>query len=319
MRILVTGANGFIGRAVCAGATQRGMSVRGATRAEVQLPSGCEGGVVGRVDGDTDWGHALAGCDSVIHLAARVHVMRDNAKDPLAEFRKVNVEGTLNLGRQAARAGVRRFVFLSSIKVNGELSDIGRPFTADDSVAPADAYAVSKLEAETGLFALSRSTGMEVVIIRPPLVYGPGVKANFHSLMKWLAKGVPLPLGAVTQNRRSLVGLSNLVDFILVCLVHPAAANQVFLVSDGEDVSTSELLRRAAKALGVPARLLPVPKKVLEIGAALLGNAGAAQRLCGNLQADIAKSRELLGWNPPLSLDEGLRRAAQAFLHEATV
>jgi UDP-glucose 4-epimerase len=215
----------------------------------------------------------------------------------------------LNLARQAAAAGLRRFVFVSSIKVNGEATQLARPFIADDAPAPLDAYGVSKMEAEQGLREIARQTGMEVVIIRPPLVYGPGVKANFAAMMRWLKRGVPLPLGAI-HNQRSLVALDNLVDLILTCLTHPAATNQTFLVSDGEDVSTTELLRRMGQAMGKTARLLPVPASWLKVAASLVGKGDVAQRLCGSLQVDISKTRELLGWVPPVSLDEGLRRAA---------
>jgi nucleoside-diphosphate-sugar epimerase len=239
--------------------------------------------------------------------------MRDAASDPLLAYRAANVEGTLNLARQAAAAGVRRFVFVSSIKVNGEQTAAGQAFGADDTASPQDAYGISKAEAEAGLKAIAVSTGMEVVIIRPPLVYGPGVKATFLSMMRWLQRGVPLPLGAVTRNRRSLVALDNLVDLIVTCVHHPAAANQTFLVSDGEDLSTTGLLQRLAAAMGVPARLLPVPAWALEAGAALLGRRAMLQRLCGNLQVDITKTRDVLGWLPPIGVDEGLRRAAAGF------
>jgi len=241
--------------------------------------------------------------------------MHETANDPLAEFRKVNVDGTLNLARQAAAAGVRRFIFISSIKVNGEGSALGAPYLADAKPAPADPYGISKMEAEQGLRALAAETGMEVVIIRPVLVYGPGVKANFRSMMSWLNKGVPLPLGAI-HNQRSLVALDNLVDLIVTCIDHPAAANQTFLVSDGEDLSTTELLRRMGAALGKPARLLPVPAFMLQAGAALLGKRDMAQRLCGSLQVDISKTRELLNWTPPVSVDQALAKTAAHFLHD---
>ena len=248
-----------------------------------------------------------------MHLAARVHVMNDKSSDPLAEFRRVNVEGTAALARQAAVAGVRRFVFLSSVKVNGEFTKPGHPFTADDVPSPEDPYGVSKHEAEQLLRKIAIETGMEVVIIRPPLVYGPGVKANFESMMRWLARGVPLPLAAVTQNRRSLVALNNLVDLIVTCLNHPAAANQTFLVSDGEDLSTTQLLKRMGAAIGQPARLFYLPPALLKLGATIINKPGIYQRLCGSLQLDIAKTRQLLGWIPPVSVDEGLRRAAEGF------
>jgi UDP-glucose 4-epimerase len=318
MQVLVTGANGFVGSALCAEAVSRGMAVRGITRAPCDLPIGVENIAVGGIDGSTDWLDVLADCEVVVHLAARVHVMADTAANPLAEFRRVNVQGTLNLARQAAAAGVRRFVFVSSIKVNGEATQLGRPFTADDAPAPLDAYGVSKMEAEQGLREIARQTGMEVVIIRPPLVYGLGVKANFSAMMRWLKRGVPLPLGAI-HNQRSLVALDNLVDLIVTCLTHPAAANQTFLVSDGEDVSTTELLHRMGQALGKPARLLPVPASWLKLAAVLVGKPDVAQRLCGSLQVDISKTRELLGWNPPVSLDEGLRRAAAGMDRRASL
>jgi nucleoside-diphosphate-sugar epimerase len=268
---------------------------------------------MGSLSSETDWTVALANVDQVVHLAARVHVMNDKSTDPFAEFRQVNVDGTAKLARQAAAAGVRRFVYLSSIKVNGEFTQEGRPFTADDAPAPEDPYGVSKHEAEQALRQIAADRGMEVVIIRPPLVYGPGVKANFESMMRWLARGVPLPLAAVTQNRRSLVALDNLVDLIVTCLNHPAAANQTFLVSDGEDLSTAQLLKRMGAAMGQPARLFYLPPTLLKLGASMLRRPGIYQRLCGSLQLDIAKTRQLLGWTPPVSVDEGLRRAAEGF------
>jgi nucleoside-diphosphate-sugar epimerase len=264
--------------------------------------------LVGPIDGQTTWANALAGVDVVFHAAARVHVMADSSADHLAEFRLVNVAGTLNLARQALASGVRRFVFVSSVKVNGEETLPGQAFTESDVPAPLDPYGQSKHEAELGLRQLAADTGMEVVIVRPPLVYGPGVKANFASLMRAVQRGWPLPLGAV-HNQRSLVALDNLVDLIVTCLHHPAAANQTFLASDGQDLSTAELVRGMARAAGVPARLWPVPVWALRGAASALGKGAAVQRLCGNLQVDISKARNLLGWVPPLGVDEGLRRA----------
>lgn len=309
-KILVTGANGFVGRALCTEAILRGLAVRGITRSACGETAEVENVVVGGIDDSTDWRNALTACDAVIHLAARVHVMQEAAADPLEEFRRVNVQGTLNLARQAAATGVQRFVLVSSIKVNGEATRLGSPFTADDAPAPLDAYGVSKMEAEQGLRELATQTGMEVVIIRPPLVYGPGVKANFAAMMRWLKLGVPLPLGAI-HNQRSLVALDNLVDLIVTCLTHPAAANQTFLVSDGEDVSTTELLHRMGQAMGQPARLMPVPASWLKLAAAMVGKQDVAQRLCGSLQVDIEKTHRLLGWKPPLTLDQGLKKAAE--------
>lgn len=286
----------------------RGSVVRAAMRS-VPGRSDDFGRVLVRViDAKTDWSVALQGAATVVHLAARVHVMKDVSEDPLTEFRRVNVDGTLNLARQAAAAGVKRFVFISSVKVNGESTQLGQPFTEAGVPNPQDAYGVSKHEAEQGLHQIAADTGIEVVIIRPPLVYGPGVKANFAALMSAVQRGWPLPLGAV-HNQRSLVALDNLVDFIVTCINHPQAANQTFLVSDGQDLSTTELVRGMARAVGVPARLLPVPVWALQAGARLLGKGDAVQRLCGNLQVDISKARELLGWIPPVSVEDGLRRA----------
>ncbi|HEY3044907.1 MAG TPA: SDR family oxidoreductase [Vicinamibacterales bacterium] len=312
MRILVTGATGFVGTALLRQLIADGRSVARATvRLEANaLPAGIERVVAGDLDDlnrGADWRPALAGMDAVVHLAARVHVMREAVDDPLTAFRRINVAATLALARQAAAAGVRRFVYLSSIKVNGEAG----VYTDHDPPAPADAYGISKHEAELGLRQLAHDTGLEVVIIRPPLVYGPGVRANFLSLMRAVARGIPLPLGAV-HNRRSLVALGNLVDFIMICLEHPAAANELFLVSDGEDLSTTDLIRRLARAMDRPARLIPVPSPLLMAAATLLGKRDVATRLLGSLQVDISKARRVLHWAPPISVDEGLKRAVAA-------
>ncbi len=308
-RVLVTGATGFVGHRLYSQLLHDEFDVVAAVRSKSNAGIGCEQVVVGALGVDTDWKDALTGVDYVIHTAARVHVMKEDAADPLVEFRRVNVDGTLKLARQAVEAGVKRFIFISSIKVNGEDTVPAQPFTADDSPNPTDPYAISKMEAEQGLQLLAKETGIEVVIIRPPLVYGPGVKANFQSMMRWLDKGIPLPLGAI-HNKRSLVAIDNLVDLIVTCIDHPAAANQTFLAGDGEDLSTTELLQRMAKAMGKLSRLIPVPVKILELGATLLGKRAMAQRLCGSLQVDITKARDVLGWIPPISVDEGLRRAA---------
>lgn len=317
--ILVTGANGFIGESLCMVLAHSGQRVVATTRKKLlNIVPDIKNLQISTLSAHTDWQHHLTGCDAVVHLAARVHIMREKATNPLADFRLVNVDGTLNLARQAAAAGVRRFIYLSTIKVNGEQTLPEHPFTEDDVPAPRDPYAVSKYEAEVGLRQLAQQTGMEVVIIRPPLVYGPGVKANFLYMIRLLHKEVPLPFGSI-NNRRSLVALDNLVDFIIACLDHPAAANQTFLVSDGEDLSTTELLRRLAHALGRPARLVPIPASLLKAGAALVGRRDMAQRLCGSLQVDITKARTLLGWTPPISVAEGLGQAAQRFSHETTM
>ncbi len=314
-RVLVTGANGFIGKAVCADLQSRGYDVLAAVRGTPPDAANLVGVrylSMGDIDQTTGWAEALEGVDSVVHLAARVHLMRETAPDPLAEFRRVNMALTLNLARQAAVSGVKRLIFVSSIKVNGESSPVGRPFTADDAPRPLDPYGISKLEAEQALLELAETTGLEVVIIRPVLVYGPGVKANFEAMTRWVLKGVPLPLGAL-HNQRSLVALGNLTDFIAACLRHPAAANQIFLVSDGEDLTVTNLLQRTAAAVGRQARLLPVPMVVLRILGQLLGKEPAIRRLCDTLQVDITKNRRLLGWEPPVSVDAALRKTVQQF------
>ncbi|OXS14590.1 nucleoside-diphosphate sugar epimerase [Zobellella denitrificans] len=307
MNLLLTGATGFLGRRLAEVLPSRpDIHLTAAVRRHAEVPAACIVEVQG-LDASTDWSAALAEEQVVIHAAARAHIMKDEVADPLAEYRKVNVEGTLNLARQAAKAGIKRFIFISSIKVNGEQTPLGKPFTAEDAPAPEDAYGISKWEAEQGLMQLAAETGMKVVIIRPPLVYGPGVKGNFASMIKLVEKGLPLPLGAI-HNKRTLVALDNLVDLIVTCIDHPAAANQVFLVGDGEGLSTTELLRGVASAMGKPARLIPVPAGLLQFGATVLGKKAVAQRLLGSLQVDISKARELLGWTPPLTVEEGLKR-----------
>lgn len=315
-RVYLTGVSGFVGKEVMSRLCHGLFTCTVAVRRPLQsLPAAVRIETITSLMANLDLRAGLECQDVVVHCAARVHVMHDSSVDPLAEFRKVNVDGTLNLALQAAAAGARRFIFISSIKVNGEETSSGLPYVAGDLPVPVDPYAISKMEAEQGLRALAAKTGMEVVIIRPVLVYGPGVKANFLSMMRWLKKGVPLPLGAI-HNRRSLVALDNLVDLIVTCIDHPAAANQTFLVSDGEDLSTTELLRRMSVALGKPARLLPVPGRLLEVGAGLFGKQKLAQRLCGSLQVDISKTRELLSWKPPVSVDEALRKTAMHFLEQ---
>ena len=312
--ILVTGASGFVGGALCASLVNRSplrISVRDKSKSELFANVDI---FKASISPDQDWSSTLSGVSAVVHCAARVHVMSEEAADPLFEFRRVNVDGTLNLARQASEAGVRRFVFISSIKVNGECTDLGHPFTADQIPVPSDPYGVSKYEAEMGLRTLSRETGMEVVIIRSPLVYGPGVKANFLSMMNWLRRGIPLPLRSVTKNRRSFVFIDNLVSMIIACINHPAAANQTFLVSDDEDLSTAGLLDRMALALGCPSKLITVPTALITLGAKLIGRSDISRRLCGSLQVDINKTKDFLGWSPPVSVDEGLRQTVAYFL-----
>ena len=313
--ILLTGGSGFLGRALLASlckvhsirATSRRADIYLSTPQQVEF-------IQASLSSDQDWVAALKGVSTIVHCAARVHIMKESSLDPLTEFRQVNVAGTLNLARQASRSGIRRFIFISSIKVNGEYTNLGRPFSSDDPSFPVDPYAVSKYEAEMGLRVISRETGMEVVIIRAPLIYGPRVQANFKSMMNWLQSGIPLPFGGITKNLRSYIFLDNLVDLIVTCINHPAAANQTFLVSDGEDLSTTELLRRMYLALGLQARLFSVPLSCITLGALLIGRSDISSRLCCSLQVDMKNTMNLLGWFPPFSVDEGLRQTAAHFL-----
>lgn len=313
-RVFVTGARGFVGEALVLRLLvdrkfEPVAAVRGASRLSGLCP------VEWFSLGEAATLPSLRHVDVVVHAAARVHVMHETATDALSEYRRMNVEGTLDLARRAVEAGVKRFVFISSIKVNGETTARGVPFKADDEPSPSDPYGVSKFEAEEALKALARETGLEVVIIRPPLVYGPGVKANFRNMLNWLSKGVPLPLGCIT-NRRSLVSIGNLVDFIVTCIDHPRAANQTFLVSDGEDLSTTQLLRRLGNALGKRAWLLPLPMSLLKLSAAVLNKRSVAQRICGSLQVDIDKNRTLLGWSPPINVDKAMQQTARDFMEK---
>ncbi len=320
MNILVTGATGFIGRAVVSHlSTRDDFSIRIAIRCQAHnLPSDRQSVQVGDLRADTNWKVALKDVQVVIHTAARVHVMNDSASDPLTEFRKVNLDGALNLARQAAQMGVKRFIFISSIKVNGEHTSPGSSFSSEDKFVPDDPYGLSKYEAEQGLLALAKETNMELVIIRPPLVYGPGVKANFATMIKWACKGFPLPLGAI-HNKRSLVALDNLVDFMICCIDHPKAANEVFLISDGEDLSTTELLQKVARALGKKLYLIPLPVWLMRFVADLLGKGDVANRLFDSLQIDNSKARHLLGWKPVITVDEQLQKMAGTHLNEKTV
>lgn len=300
MKVVVTGATGFVGTVLCDLLAASGYEVAPAVRSKSGLSHGV---VVGNLNASTDWRSALIGCDAAIHLAARVHVLGDAAQNPLALYRATNTEATLNLARQAADAGVKRFVFISSIKVNGEGTDAA--YRESDTPAPADAYAISKWEAEQGLRRIACETGLEVVILRPPLVYGPGVKANFLRLMRMVERGWPLPLGAI-RNRRSLLYLGNLVDAIRLCVEHPAAAGQTFLLDDGEAVSTPDLIRAVAHAMGRSARLPAVPVSVVEFAGALLGKRAAVARLTGSLWVDSSLIRSRLNWAPPYSMEAGL-------------
>jgi len=310
IRVLVTGGTGFIGNSLITSLLSPNYHVIAAVRNKTNmLPRNTEKIIVEALSSETDWTAALKTVDVVIHCAGRAHVMNNSKRNPLDEFRKVNTEGTLNLARQATDEGVKRFIFISSIKVNGEMTLVDHPFQPDDKYIPTDPYGLSKYEAEQGLLALAKETGMEVVIIRPPLVYGPGVKANFLSMMRWINKGVPLPFGAI-YNKRSLVALDNLVNFIIRCIDHPKAANEIFLISDDEDVSTTQLLSKVAKAYGKKACLIPVPVSWMTLAAKLIGKADVANRLFGSLQVGSSKARDLLGWKPVITMEEQLKKIA---------
>ena len=317
-RILVTGANGFVGTALCTALLQHGYGLRKAVRSD---ESGIGGSLqdnatnvetvhVGDIASQTDWSRALAAVDMVIHLAARVHVMSKSAANPLAEFRRINTAGTEHLARSAAASGVKRLVYVSSIKVNGEETHEGRKFSAADSHAPQDAYGISKLEAEQALHRVAQETGLEIVILRPPLVYGPGVKGNFAQMLKVVFRGIPLPLASV-QNRRSLIYVGNLVDALIASATHPAAAGQTYLVCDGEEISTPDLLRQLAAAMGVSSRLFPCPPAWLRLAGKLAGKSQQLERLLGSLQVDGDKIRRDLNWVPPYSLQQGLQATAE--------
>jgi nucleoside-diphosphate-sugar epimerase len=313
MKVLVTGASGFVGSVLCGKLISRGLTTTGTVRhfPENPLP-GVDYQVVSGFSKSKFWKETLVGVDVVVHCAARAHVMRDSEKDPLAVYREVNLEGTRNLAEQAASCGIKRFIYISSIKVNGEETN-ERPFKADDIPAPEDSYGISKWEAEQALQKIGCNSKLEIVIIRPPLVYGPEVRANFLKLMKLVKSGLPLPFGAI-HNSRSFVAVDNLVDLILICLHHPAAINQTFLVSDGDDLSTTEWLRRTEKAFGKSSRLIPIPVFLLRTAALLLGKTDFAQRLCGSMQIDISKAKQLLGWTPKVSVDEALLKTTKYFL-----
>lgn len=312
--MLVTGASGFVGRMLCAELVKRGHSVRAALRTPENFDiAGCETVKISGIDAHTDWNHALHGATTVIHLAARVHVMRDDASDPLEEFRRVNVAGTEHLARSAAANGVKRFVYVSSIKVNGEETSGEKVFTEVDAPSPQDPYGVSKWEAEQALHRVSQETGLEVVIVRPPLVYGSGVKGNFAQMLRMLSKDIPLPLASI-DNLRSLVYVGNLADALILCAIHPAAAGQTYLVSDGEDISTSELLRQLGVALGHPARLFPCPPAILILSGRLMGKSDQIGRLLGSLRVDSGKIRRELKWNSPYTLLEGLKNTGASVL-----
>ena len=314
MNILVTGANGFVGQSLVNNLLNNTKhKVVASVRKIPSRKLSYEYRIINNLEDKPTLTNVFKDIDVVIHTAARVHVMDDKSVDPLMEFRKINVEGTLNLAQQAIKAGVKRFIFISSIKVNGEGTELGKPYTEDSKPNPIDPYGISKYEAEQGLLALAETTSLEVVIIRPTLVYGENVKGNFHSLMKWTYKGIPLPIGGIKHNLRSLVSVDNLVDFIVTCIEHKDAKNEIFLISDDDDISTADLLEEIAKGLGVKNRAVNIPSKLINTAASAIGKSGVAQRLSGSLQVDISKAKTLLGWHPKYSTSESIQKTAKSY------
>ncbi|WP_026006130.1 UDP-glucose 4-epimerase family protein [Moritella dasanensis] len=317
MKILVTGSSGFIGKRVLDVANAKGWhclaQVRNATINNTVAEEAIEKVIVPSINAATDWSRALKGVECIVHCAARVHQMKESEADALVAYSDVNTLGTLQLAHQAAELGVKRFIFLSSIKVNGEFTDAGYPFSVQANQSPTDPYGKSKYDAEIGLKKIAEETGLEVVIIRPPLVYGPGVKANFQSMMSWVKKGIPLPLGAI-NNQRSLVFIDNLVDLILTAAEHRNAVNGTFLVSDDNDISTTQLLNTVAMAMNKSSRLLPTPMSWIKLATTLIAKPQIFQRLCGNLQVDISDTKNRLNWTPPVSFEVGIKKTVDSFV-----
>ncbi|CAH6794828.1 UDP-glucose 4-epimerase [Vibrio chagasii] len=311
MKVLVTGSTGFVGARVVELAEARDWEVVSVVRKSSGTQLNCFW--VSSIGAETDWSDAFEGVDCVVHCAARVHQMNESAQDALAAYRDINTFGTLNLAKQAVEAGVKRFVFVSSIKVNGEFTEPSSPFLPNLDYIPKDPYGLSKYEAEVELTKLSKETGLEVVIVRPPLVYGPGVKANFLSMMRMVEKGIPLPFGAI-HNKRSLVYIDNLSSLILTCCEHPSAPGHTFLASDCQDVSTSQLIRAIALSMDKSPRLLPIPMPWIRAGASVLRKQHVAQRVCGNLQVETRHTREILGWIPPVTFKDGISKTVEAYL-----
>lgn len=315
MEIVLTGMSGFVGQALLPRLLNNENNIRAAVRSRnKRLDRKISLFTIDNICKNQNWKNIVTGADIVIHCAARVHVMNDSASNRLNEFREVNTYGTLKLAQQAADAGVKRFIFISSIKVNGESTALGFPFKPDDTFIPTDPYGLSKYEAEIGLHKIAKETGMEVVIIRPTLVYGPGVKANFASLLNLVSKGLPLPFGCITNNKRSLVSVNNLVDLIVTCIDHPKAVNQVFLVSDDNDLSTASMVEHMSQALGKSNRLIPIPLWCYHLLGKLCGKQDVVNRLLGSLQVDISHTKEVLGWVPPQSVEDGFQETVKAFL-----
>lgn len=317
--VVITGANGFVGRVLCQRLVEDGWYVRGTVR-EAKKSAGLspevELIVVGEIGSETDWTSVLQGVDAVVHLAGRVHIMKDQHADPLAHYLEVNVGGTVRLAEAAADEGVRRFIYLSSVKVLGEMTE-AEPFNEHSQPNPQDPYAISKWEAEQALGRIAQETGLEVVVLRPPLVYGPGVRANFFQLMKIVDRGIPLPLKNI-ENKRSMIYLGNLTDAIVACLVHTNAAGKVFLVGDNETVSTAELITRIAGILGKPPHLFAIPKRWLKLAAAVFKKSAVVDRLIGSLVVDSTNMRRILGWHPPFSMNDGLKITVQWYVNNKT-
>lgn len=312
LKVLATGANGFVGYFLCSELSAKGYRVIAATRGNQNEQLACHEHVSKDINQETSWGNELIGVDAIVHLAGRAHVLKETEKDPLSAFRKVNVLGTLNLAAAAANAGVKKFIFISSVGVNGYLS-FEKPFREIDTPKPHNAYSMSKLEAENELIKTFRYTSLEVVIIRPPLIYGPHVKANFLRLLKLISKGIPLPFSNV-DNLRSLVSLDNLTSLIIECLTNPFASGQTFFVSDGNDFSTPSLIKEIANTMGKKAYLFPFPQLLLGCGASAAGLKKTYQQMCGNLQVDINKAKEILGWSPPYTTQNGLKKTVEWYL-----
>ncbi|MGL1959349.1 MAG: SDR family oxidoreductase [Colwellia sp.] len=314
MNILVTGATGFVGGQLMSTLSNKKHPAKALLRHENN--HFLDSAIVPSIDKHSDFSAALTDCNIVIHCAARVHVMNDTSLNPLEKFREVNTYGTLNLAQQAADSGVKRFIFISSIKVNGESTALGSSFKPDHTFIPTDPYGLSKYEAEIGLKKIADKTGMEIVIIRPPLIYGVGVKANFAAILQLSAKGIPLPFGCLNKNRRSLVFIDNLIDLIITCIEHPKATNQTFLVSDNNDLSTYQMTQLLAQACNKSGWQIPIPVFLFYLAGKITGKTSIVQRLCSSLVLDISKTKELLNWHPPYSVQQGFAKTAQPFLNK---
>jgi nucleoside-diphosphate-sugar epimerase len=313
---LLTGASGFLGKHLAGVLIESGFDIKPVLRKKNELNSDLNSMVVKGIDSHTDWSTDLDGLDFVIHCAARVHVTDETVEDPLEAFREVNVQGTLALAKAAAKSGIKRFIFISSIKVNGESTTNRSPYKSTDGPSPNDPYGVTKAEAEKGLKLIAVETGIEVVIIRPPLVYGPDVKANFAAMLKLASTGIPLPFGCINENKRSMVYIGNLISLIVECINNPNAVNQIFLVSDDNDLSTKEFVKGLSAGLGKSGLMLPVPKLFFSVAGKVLGKSAIIDRLCGSLQVDISHTKDTLNWHPPYSVEQGFAATAKYFKNQ---